>query len=65
MISAYCADVEGAGEMNVATLCWIGNVVAVVVLKLETLKALIDGIVAPIGWMGDVISECWRRIHDD
>ena len=48
--------------MSVTSLCWIGNVGAVVVLKLE---ALIDGIVAPIGWMGDVISECWRRIQDD
>ena len=42
---------RGADEMSVAAHCWIGNVVAVVVLKP---KVPIDGTVAPIGWMGEV-----------
>jgi hypothetical protein len=57
-----CRCRRRADKMSVAAHCRISDVIAVMVLKS---KALIDGIVAPIGWMGDVISECWRRIQDD
>jgi hypothetical protein len=36
--------------MSVATHCWVVDVVVVIILKP---KALIDGIVAPIGWVRD------------
>ena len=46
-----CRCRRRADKMSVAAHCWISDVVAVMVLKP---KALIDGIVAPIGWMGEI-----------
>ena len=46
-----CRCWRRADKVSVATHGWIDDVVAVMVLKP---KSLIDGIVAPVGWVGEV-----------